>query len=824
MAIENRALFALSIAFTASIVAYPDLPADIPPRAGRDGAFIGAPFVAFFLPVAAAAIWWIVASLGRHGPGARERAINAGAAMALFLSAFHVIMLFGFIGGHPWPGRILGIMVGVFLIVTGNELPRVRPNLQWGIHARHPRLDEDSWRRVHRLGGYVRVAMGVAVVVAGLWGTRALTQVIVLAVCVELAVSVGAVLVLSRQKRAVIGLFLVCCCGAAARAGAQGMLPAKVQSLPAFIDELVPKLMEQGHVPGAVVAVVYEGRIVLLRGYGQSRLDTASQVDASRTVFRIGSVTKVFTSVAALQLANTGKLDLQRDVRAYVPDVPLAYGATTHQLLTHTAGLEERAEDASATPSARLRPLADRLRLNPPRQVIRPGTAYSYSNSNFELAGLVVERVSGLAYEQYMAERIFAPLRMTGTTADRPTDANVAEHLARGYRWTGGAQEAVTSRFSSANPSGSISTTAADMVRFMLALLGDGSVNDGRILSPEFVRTLFAPQYTPDPRIRSRGYAFLEWSSRGRRLYHHDGTLGDHIGVLMMAPADRFGIFVASNGAPPEGASIGNLLLEPMLTYLVGPATSPAPPPSPLPDALAGARRVAGTYRDFRHTRNDMARLMTLMPMIQSRVTVDGDGAIRWRGHRWVEVAPLVFRSTDPPDYSADGPDHIVFREDDRGKIGELHAWGATYERVAWTEQAPFHLGLFACCLIAFLAYGTSRGLGELRRRTTMEDGRAARRCALFVSLMNLGFVAGLPIFFNSLRTSAPLAPPVLTLWLMLPLASVVATALLPGFAAMAWRERWWTRGERLRFSTIAGLSVAFMAFLNYWKLLALPY
>jgi hypothetical protein len=97
-----------------------------------------------------------------------------------------------------------------------------------------------------------------------------------------------------------------------------------------------------------------------------------------------------------------------------------------------------------------------------------------------------------------------------------------------------------------------------------------------------------------------------------------------------------------------------------------------------------------------------------------------------------------------------------------------------------------------------------------------------ARRCALFVSLLNIAFVAGLPIFFERIRTSVPLSRPVLVLWLALPLASGAVTALLPGFAAMAWRERWWTRSERLGYSTFAGLAVAFMTFLNYWKLLGI--
>src|SRR5580765_2352642 len=102
MAIERRALIGLIVAFTASIVAFPMLPPDIPPQVGHDGVFIGAPFVAFLLPVAAMAVWWIVANLSRHPPRATLRPTNAGAATALFLSAFHVTMLMAFIGGQPW--------------------------------------------------------------------------------------------------------------------------------------------------------------------------------------------------------------------------------------------------------------------------------------------------------------------------------------------------------------------------------------------------------------------------------------------------------------------------------------------------------------------------------------------------------------------------------------------------------------------------------------------------------------------------------------------------------------------------------------------------
>jgi hypothetical protein len=347
----------------------------------------------------------------------------------------------------------------------------------------------------------------------------------------------------------------------------------------------------------------------------------------------------------------------------------------------------------------------------------------------------------------------------------------------------------------------------------MVALLEGGSAGNDRILSPGSVKTLLAPQYTPDPRIPPRGYAFLHWFTHGQRLQHHDGTLGDQIGVMVLAPSDRFGIFVASNAE--GGNQVGNALLEPLLTHQLGPSVPPSPP-TPLPDALRRAPHVAGTYRDYHHTRNDMSRIRAIMPMLQSRVIVETDGAIRWKGRRWLEIEPLVFRS-------ADSPDHIVFKEDDRGDITALHAWGATYQRIGWIEQTPFHLGVLALCVIAFLVYPLSRLIRLLRRGYTESEGRVARGCAGFVAPANLAFVIGLLSSLRNLGATVPL-PLSFVLLLSLPLASVAATALLPAFAVRAWSNKWCTFGERLGYSTFAVFAVTFMTILNYWKLLGARY
>jgi CubicO group peptidase (beta-lactamase class C family)/uncharacterized membrane protein len=806
MAIEHRALFALSIAFTASIVLYPDLPAEIPPRLGRHGQFVGAPFVAFLLPIAATVIWWLLVRLDGYSPEAASRSKRTGAGTALFLAVFHVMMLIGFVGAQLWLGRILGLMAGVFLIATGSGLPRACPNLAWRIRTAHTLGTDDVWKRVNHLAGCVRVVMGVVVSMASLFGMRGFAELIVAAVCIEAVVCLGAATLLSRRKTAVVGGLLIYWCGAGF-AEAQGLPLEKIQALPAFIDATVPQLMKQRHVVGTAVVIVHDGQVVLLRGYGKARLDDDSSVDPSRTLFRIGSVTKVFTGIAAIQLAEAGTLDLHRDVREYLPDVRLRHGTTVHQLLTHTAGLDERFAGAYTASPEHLQPLAEHLRRFMPDQVFRPGTASSYSGYNYALAGLAVERLSGRRFEDYVAERIFRPLRMTSTTAYQPPPADRSRDLARGYGWTRGRHVPVPYNYTQAAPSGAMTATAADMGRFMVAVLAGSSPDGERILSPRALRLLLEPQYVPHPRTPGWTYGFSPLISRGQRLLYRGGTLGDQAAFLLLVPAHALGVFVASNSLP----GLGDFLFEPLMTHLAGPAVPP-PAPTPLPDALQRSPRFAGTYRAYRQARNEMSGIRTLMPMMQPRVSVERDGAIRWQGRRWLEVEPLVFRSVNKADY-------LVFRENERGEIAGV----GSYERIEWREQAWFHLGVLVACVIAFLAYPLSRALGAIRRRHEARGGGMARACAVFVAVTNVVFLVGLVVFFRDFGAITPL-PLLIVLWLSLPLASVAVTALLPAFAAMAWKEKWWTRGERLGYSTFAGFAVAFLTFLNYWKLLGIRY
>ncbi len=599
------------------------------------------------------------------------------------------------------------------------------------------------------------------------------------------------------------------------RSSASPVIPLeKIAGLPAFIDTAVPRLMEEHHTLGTAIAVVHDGRILLLRGYGKARLDSGTPIDPARTLFRIGSVTKLFTAAAAVQLAETGRLDLHRDVRDYLPDIPLRYHTTTHHLLTHTASLDEKFGGGYTEAPQHLQSLRDHLRRYV-RQFGPPGNAYIYSNTNYALAGLVVETLSGKSFEDYLAGHIFRPLGMDRTDAYQPPAAHLVGDVARGYVWDKGGHRAMPFRLTQSRPAGAISATVADIAQFMLAVLGDGATERARLLSADSTKTYLAEHFTPDPRIPAMAYGFSHVLTYGQRQLYRGGTLGDHVSMTLLIPAARLGLFVASNGV----TGIGDFLYEPLMTHLAGP-TSPASSPTPLPDVVQRAPRFAGMFRDYHHTRHDLSRLRALMPMIQSPVVADPDGAIRWRGRRWIEVEPMVFQRVDARDF-------IVFREGADGDIAELHASGATYERVGWMEHRYFHVGVLAASLTAFLLIAISRLRRWWQEGGWRQDGcraaKAARRYAVFVAVVNLMFIVGLAVQIGDLGGTTPLPLPTLFL-LLLPLISLAVTLVLPAYAVTAWRDHWWTLRERVSYSLVAGLAIVFMTFLNYWKLLGFRY
>ncbi len=214
--------------------------------------------------------------------------------------------------------------------------------------------------------------------------------------------------------------------------------PTDGREVEAFLDQVLARQLEEYQIPGATVSVVKDGKILFAEGYGQADIEAQKPVVADETLFRIASVTKLFTSTAVMQQVEEGRLDLDEDVNAYLDDaeIPNTYSGrpvTLRHLLTHTAGFEESFTGSGARNAADVEALGDFVDGHMPARVRPPGEVASYSNYGMSLAGHVVEEVSGVPFERYVEENVFAPLGMEGTTFAQPPASGLGERLATGY-------------------------------------------------------------------------------------------------------------------------------------------------------------------------------------------------------------------------------------------------------------------------------------------------------------------------------------------------------------------------------------------------------
>jgi CubicO group peptidase (beta-lactamase class C family) len=255
-----------------------------------------------------------------------------------------------------------------------------------------------------------------------------------------------------------------------------------VRALETLVDSVMRRGMENDHIPGAVFTLVQDGRVVFSKGYGFSDVDARRPVSPDSTVFRIGSITKVFTATAVVQLADRRRIQLDRDVNQYLKrlQVPATYAepVTATHLLSHTPGFDELPGVRQARSAEALLALHEFLRDKLVR-VRPPGRVTAYSSFGMALAGLLVEDVSGLSYEEYLRQHIWRPLGMTRTyitPGGAPT----------GYEYENGQVTRAPYEWYHTVPASSINSTAADMARFMIAHLEGG----GAILSEQATRDM----------------------------------------------------------------------------------------------------------------------------------------------------------------------------------------------------------------------------------------------------------------------------------------------------------------------------------------------
>src|SRR5579871_1220042 len=206
--------------------------------------------------------------------------------------------------------------------------------------------------------------------------------------------------------------------------------------LEAYLDGMMPAQLARENIAGAVIAVVKDGKVLFAKGYGYSDIEKRKPVDPDITLFRPGSISKLFTWTSVMQQVEQGKLDLDKDVNAYLDfKVPATFGkpTTLRDIMTHRPGLQETIKDLFVASAADLRPMNQYLPAHLPAQIFPPGTIPAYSNYATTMAAYIVQRVSGQPFDDYVEEHIFKPLNMTHATFRQPLPDSLKADMSQGY-------------------------------------------------------------------------------------------------------------------------------------------------------------------------------------------------------------------------------------------------------------------------------------------------------------------------------------------------------------------------------------------------------
>jgi CubicO group peptidase (beta-lactamase class C family) len=356
----------------------------------------------------------------------------------------------------------------------------------------------------------------------------------------------------------------------------------------------IAQVLDRWPCAGMAVAVITEVGLTWFHGYGLA--DVAAKTPITEdTVFRIASLTKTFTGVAVMQLWEQGLVDLDAPANDYlrtfrlVPTKPNLSPATARHLLTHTAGIGywRRLSDLlqpgvgsgdRARPSG-APPLAQYYRRGLPVEV-EPGTKWAYSNHGFAALGQIVEDVTGQPLDRYLRDRIFDPLGMEHTDLIRSD--RVRPHLATGYVLRSRGLKQVADREVPTLGSGGMYSTTTDIARYVAALLRIAANDQGSVLKPETVATMFQPHFQPDPRVPGMGLAFELGEEGGRKTVGKTGILSGFHSAMALAPGEGLGVIVFSNtgGLDGRGATVplASMLLRLLLGLSVDPIRIDIPP------------------------------------------------------------------------------------------------------------------------------------------------------------------------------------------------------------------------------------------------------
>ena len=599
----------------------------------------------------------------------------------------------------------------------------------------------------------------------------------------------------------------------------------KFKDLNTFIDAVIETQRSLLDISAVTVSVVKDGKPIFAKAYGMADRERQIPATADKSMFWIGSTSKLFTWTAVMQQLERGNLDLDTDVNTYLKtfQIPDTYKApiTLRHILTHTAGFEDGVLGFLLNfDPENVGTIEESMAKHVPMRINKPGAYASYSNYATALAGLIVQNVSGIAFNEYVKKNIFDPLGMKSSTFAAPLPAKMIDAKTNGYKREAGVlrpqpYELVTG-FS---PAGAMATTSVDMTKFMLAHLQNGQLGDTQILKPETARLMHSVINRPDKRLTGMAHGFYEQRVNGHILIGHGGDISQFHANMMLDKDEQLGIFVSY--ATDTGAEGRSQFISTFYDHYYPEKLETIIPPA---DFNARAGKYTGSYQFWRRNKSTIEKAFGLARG-NIAVTLTGENTLLISGFgepkQYVEIGEDLFRQVD-------GEQKVAFSKNDNGEIQDLYIDSAAV--VAASRIPTFEGGFFKAFLplLSFFIFLTVL-IGWIYRRNEFKTmalrERNAIRLSMAVAAANILFVVSMgiviAIYQAKLAEDIPLP---FALTLIFPMISGVLAIGVVYCSVKAWREGYWRPGRRIHYSLVAFASAYMTVFYFYWNILGLQY
>jgi CubicO group peptidase (beta-lactamase class C family) len=591
----------------------------------------------------------------------------------------------------------------------------------------------------------------------------------------------------------------------------------------AFLDEFIASRMEREHVPGVVFYMVQDGEEFLAKGYGYADLERNIPMDPRATVLAVGSLTKLFTATACMQLVEQGKLDLFADVNDYLSaftiDRSYDQPITLATLLEHTDGFDVVHIGVAARGPNDLMPLEHYLARRLPPRVRQPGMSAVYGEHGMALAGYLVEIAAGMPYVEYMRTQLLDVVGMK--RSDFQLRPDMRSNVCVAYLRAGDRQLPVVPEHAyHIVPAAGLYTTAEDLGRFMIAHLERGKVGGARVLSETTADLMCQQKFGVHPLLSAWSYGFHTRMHAGEFCIEHGGMSLRTICQLLIMPERRVGFAIAGNSLSMQ---LHKEFLSAFLKRYFGDRND-APPFDPLASGVIDPLHFEGWYEAMHRSYSSLERLNDISR--QTRVEVTSPTTLTTRSThddvvKWFRIAPTVYESED-------GEARMAFVHDRNDNVVGLLNGPHECARLAWWATVPFQRGLFGALAIVFLTGLAAPALGAVIGRKKPSANAISPRRRLQTLLMcglcgaNLLFFAGLAfVLQNTSHLEFIFGVPIeMQLLLWLPVVTVAIAPAVTGFALSSWIDGDGSLLRRAHESLIAVAGLAFIAQAAHWNLL----